>query len=560
MDERARSFTFRAILMGVSLVSLSQTIVATALPRITADLEGTDRYAWVATAYLVASVVVMLPAGRLADIVNPRLLLLGSTSLFLLGSLLCGMAPSMDALIAARALQGVGGGALVSVNAAVLGLIYPPRERGAVMGVYTATVAVSSVCGPLLGGILSDTVGWRSVFYAPLPVGMLALVFLWKFMPNQPPASTGRMDWVGTVALTGAILPVLVGFSSLGMKALALSALMVVCFVVIESRQADPLFELGLMRNAVFSLCNLAGSLAGATMMVASIYIPLYLVGVACISPTLSGLVLSPLMLGATLGSVWAGRALQRTGQYRWLLVGGALMNVACLAALQHLLGNAASIPWILGALLPFGLSLGIILPIITVAVQSSVPRERMGTASSSVQFFRTFGSALGMAVTGTILTATLHSNLIGHLPAEATRHGAQNAVMGFNEEAAIHRRFEKHMAALHENIHGAVQGDETARLRLAGHPLLHQSLEDGVKRRTNPALLEQQMDERAAAVARALENSVHTALRLTLIDATSAIFLFALALAVVGAAACLMVPQQPLPEGDSGEAPSGRG
>lgn len=399
----AQRLSLVGILLVTALVTMDQTIVATALPRIAADLHGTAAYSWVATAYLLACAVVMPVAGRMTDLVSGRLLLIGSTVLFLAASALCGLAWGMNELVLFRLLQGLGGGAILAVTAGVAGLLFGPRERGTVMAWYGLVVGLSSVLGPLLGGFFSDHLSWRYVFYVNLPLGAVALAFLAWSMPPLAPEGQGRMDWAGAVTLALWSVPLLLACSGVSPWLLAVAAVFLALFLHLESRRADPMFALTLFKDPVFLWSSLAYWVLGGANVAAIIYLPLYLVQVQKVSATGSGLVLVPVVVGLVAGSMVTGRIVKHFGRYRLLLLVGGLLVVASLGYTAHHL-IALKYAEITALMVLLGLGLGLTVPTFPLAVQNSVERSRMGTASSFLQFFRLMGGSMGVALLGTLV------------------------------------------------------------------------------------------------------------------------------------------------------------
>jgi EmrB/QacA subfamily drug resistance transporter len=411
------------LLFGTFLVALDSTVVATASPRIVADLSGAEWYAWIAGGYLLGSAVVMPPAGRLVDLVNGRWILIASTALFLGASAMCGAAGSMGALIAWRVVQGLGGGAMMAATSGLIGLIYAPTERGAVMGWFGTVLGGASVLGPLIGGVLTDSLSWRWVFYVNLPLGAICLYFLFRGMPDLEPEGRGGLDVWGTAFLLGWSIPLLLAlsgdygrnpFASTGgtvLMAVALAAFVV--FVVIERRATSPLFDLGLLSNRVFTLGSLGFSCSGGAYLGAVLYLPLYLVQVRGVSATWSGMVITPVVLGLVLGSIAVGRITKRLRRCRPLLVVGALVGVGALAALHQSLSATTSYVLLVGLMVAVGIAFGLLLATYPIAVQNAVERARMGTASSFLQFFRFMGQTIALAVMGAQVAAVQQVSLV---------------------------------------------------------------------------------------------------------------------------------------------------
>lgn len=411
------------LLGGSFLVSLDSTIVATAAPRIVADLGGEAWYSWIAGGYLLGSAVIMPLAGRAVDLVNGRLLLMASTALFILASGLCSLAESMEALIAWRVLQGLGGGAMMAVTMGLVGLLYAPTERGPVMAAYAGVLAVASVAGPLLGGLLADHLGWRRVFDVNIPLGLVSLGFLLRGMPDLTPEGRGRLDLPGSGLLVAWSVPLLLalsggrgegpggGLPDAGLLAIAAPSLAL--FLYVQRRTPDGLFDLGLFGNRVFTLGGLGQACAGGAYISALFYLPLCLVQVQGVSATQAGLALTPVLLGLMVGSTLAGRLTGTLRRTRPLLLAGGGLALPSLLAAGAALTEGASYPALAALMLPLGAAFGVLLTSYPIAVQNAVERARMGTATSTVQFMRTLGQSAALALTGTLMTGNTGEALI---------------------------------------------------------------------------------------------------------------------------------------------------
>jgi EmrB/QacA subfamily drug resistance transporter len=411
---RETLFTLIGIFAGIFLAALDQTIVATALPRIVQDLGGTALYAWVATSYLLASTVSIPIFGRLIDLYESRKVLLVAVAIFLLGSLLSGLSPNMHAQIAFRGLQGLGGGALFAVAISVIGLLIPPRERARIQGFFGAVFGLSSIIGPLLGGVLTDHFSWHSIFFINLPIGAVAFYFILRYMPASRPDHGPRFDFPGTATLViwSSCLMLALSWggnlhpwnSPLILALLAAAAIAFAAFLYVQRNFKDPLFDLHLFGNPVFRFAGLAMLFFGSVFMVSILFLPLYLVRVKGVSATHSGLMLIPLTLGLVAGSTLGGRLAGIIGRYKMILVIANVCLLASLLGMRLLLLADASRASIAGMMVLIGLSVGPGLPLYTLSVQNSVDRRRMGTASSAIQFFRQIGASLGVALMGAVL------------------------------------------------------------------------------------------------------------------------------------------------------------
>jgi len=454
VDPRDRGPILFGILLVLFLGALDQTIVSTALPKIAEDLQGVDRYAWVVTAYLLASTCLVPIYGRLADIHSRRTIQLGATTLFLAGSALCGLAgefgdlplvgDGMNQLILFRGIQGAGGAGLFAMTFIVIADLYPPAERGRYQGLVGAAFGVASVMGPLVGGLLTDHAGgvipgvegWRWVFWVNLPLGGVALWFLARRMPPLEPAGEGRLDRAAALLLVGGLAPLVLalqldrvrhpwtGGTTMGLLAVAL--LFLGGFVRRSLRSRDPIVDPGLFREPVFASSTAAVVLYGATFLGVLIFLPLYVVNVLGVSATRAGVAVMPLSLGVVLGSITAGQVVARIGHYRRiLLLSGAVMVLG--TWLISGIGPETEYLRVTLYMVVVGIGVGPSFPLFTLAVQNAVDVRRVGQATSAVQFFRQIGGTLGIAVMGSVLTAGLVAAFVSAgLPAELVSGGAE--------------------------------------------------------------------------------------------------------------------------------------
>jgi EmrB/QacA subfamily drug resistance transporter len=529
---RERNLALLGVFLCLFLGALDQTIVSTALPRIVQDLGGTSLYAWVATSYLLASTVALPVAGRLADMVSPKWILLVSATVFLIGSALSGLSGSMDALIGFRALQGLGGGAIFAVGSTVIGLLFPPRERGRVQGLFGAVFGLASVVGPYLGGVLTDSFSWRYVFYVNMPVGAVALYVLLAHMPSVRVPRRQSFDTGGVVTLLLWTVPLLLALSWAGstyawtspqvLGLLALSAVMLAAFYFVERRSAAALFDLSLLRVPTFTWAGIGTLFFGAAFLGSVLFLPFYLVFAKGVSPTGSGLALTPLTIGAVLGSVGSGQLASRLGRTKPILLVGNLWAAAVFFLIYAVMTVhlAESVLVVLMVLLGIGIGPGF--PLYTLAVQNVVRREQLGVASSGNQFFRQIGSAIGAAVMGALLVSTLTSQITAHLP--RSLRGSASA-QGFTSNQLTSRdelkaKVERGFATAAEQLGAALRGDRAAYAALMASGKVPKAyrrlLTPGgipaeVRQQTaaSLALLERAMDGDGAARARVAASSV---------------------------------------------------
>ncbi|MBV9278546.1 MAG: MFS transporter [Chloroflexi bacterium] len=410
-----------AVMTGMLLAALDQSIVGTALPRIVSELGGLDKLAWVVTAYLLTSTAVTPLWGKISDLYGRRLIFQVAISVFLAGSALSGLSQNMAELIAFRALQGVGGGGLFSIALAIIGDVIPPRERGRYQGYFGAVFGASSIAGPLLGGWLTDGPGWRWIFYINLPIGIAALVITSVVLKLPVTRRDHTIDYLGAAAIVAGVSALLLyldwagnhyGWTSpQGLGLVGTFLLLAVLFVVVELRSPEPIIPLRLFRNSIFSVGNGYAFLGGMAMFGSAIFLPVYLQAVKGMSPTQSGLALVPMVVGIAGMSMTAGRLITRTGKYKVFPILGAAILIVGLLLLSHV---HVDTPYWQIALFAFiaGGGLGFTMQTVVVAIQNSVEFRDMGTATSSVTFFRQTGAAIGTAVYGAVLTNRLNQYL----------------------------------------------------------------------------------------------------------------------------------------------------
>jgi EmrB/QacA subfamily drug resistance transporter len=421
-----------ALMLGMVLASLDQTIVATALPTIAGDLHGLNHLSWVVTAYLLTLTISTPLWGKLGDLYGRKKLFQGAIVIFLIGSALAGLSQSMAELIAFRAVQGVGAGGLLVGSQSITGDVVSPRQRGRYMGYFGAVFGLSSVAGPLLGGLFTQHLSWRWVFYINIPIGVAALLVVSSVLHIPVRRTEHRIDYLGS-ALLGAAVTCIILLTTWGgttyrwgsgtiLALAAASVILVVAFCLVESRAVEPLIPLDLFRNRVFNVACAIGFIVGIVMFGAIIYIPLFLQTVNGETPTISGLALLPLVVGMLATFIPSGRLVTRWGRYKiFPIVGTALMTTGLY--LLSLLGP--STPFALTALfmMVVGMGVGMVMQVIVVAAQNSVPYSRLGTATSAATFFRTIGGGFGVALFGAIFNSRVFAELTTYLPSSAMRH-----------------------------------------------------------------------------------------------------------------------------------------
>jgi EmrB/QacA subfamily drug resistance transporter len=453
-----RNAVLFAVLLGLFLSALDQTVVGTALPRIVTDLHGNGLYTWVVTSYLLTSTITVPIYGKLSDIYGRKIMLLIGISIFLAGSWLAGLSQDMTQLIAFRALQGIGAGALFPISLAVIGDLFTPRERGRYQGLFGAVFGLSFIIGPFIGGWITDNISWHWVFYVNMPIGVLALGVIVAVLPNfHPPVTTPfrDLDFLGIALFTAGVVPILLGLTNKGLTnsqgtlyswtdpsvggLLLIGLVILAIFLFVETRAKQPIIPLGLFRDRTFSATNLAVFLIAFGMFASIIFLPRFYQAVKGISATESGYLIWPLLVGLIGSSIISGIVISKTGRYKAILVGAMSVFVVGSFLMTHITvttSDASLWSW----MLLMGLGIGPSMSGFTVVVQNSAPIAMLGAATSTLTFLRQVGGTVGLAIAGTLFsqefTQKLPSSLLANgvpprLARQFAAHGAGSGGSG---------------------------------------------------------------------------------------------------------------------------------
>ncbi|MGH7610694.1 MAG: MDR family MFS transporter [Candidatus Dormibacteria bacterium] len=449
LSRRAKMAIVLAVMLGLFLSALDQTVVGTALPTIVTDLGGNNLYVWVVTAYLLTSTVTVPIYGKLSDLFGRKRLLIIGISLFLVGSALSGLSQNMGELIAFRGLQGLGAGALFPIALAVIGDLFTPRERGRYQGIFGAVFGVSFLIGPFLGGWITDNISWHWVFYVNLPIGLAALAVIATQLPNhRREGATPSIDYLGSLVFTLAVVPILIGLTEKGLSStsggatpwlswevaglIGLGLVLVGVFLFVEARAKEPILPLDLFRNRTYAASQAAMFLMSFAFFIAVIFMPRYYQAVRGISATASGYMLWPLLVGLMGTSILSGLVIARTGKYKRLLIGAMVLMTLGILLMTQLTATTGDYPlWVW--LFVLGVGIGPAMSGYTLVVQNAVPVARLGVATSTLTFGRQVGGTIGLAVAGTALSSSLASDLPKDLakngvPAQIAQHLAASS------------------------------------------------------------------------------------------------------------------------------------
>jgi EmrB/QacA subfamily drug resistance transporter len=446
-------------MLSLFMASMESTVVATAMPTIVSQLGGLNSYSWVFSVYMLASTTTVPVYGKLSDLYGRRPIYAIAMALFLIGSVLCGLSQSMGQLIAARAVQGLGAGGLLPLAFIIIGDLFTLEQRARMQGVFSSVWGVSSVIGPLLGGFLVDQVSWHWVFFINVIPGLLAAVLVWRAWIDRPRANSATrpaVDYAGAGLLTISVVVLLLGLFEFGTPvgwALTAAALLLLALLAwVERRAADPVLPLLLFRDRLFVIACLHGVLAGWAMFGSTAYVPLFVQTVLGTSATAAGATLTPMLIAWVTASIIGSRLLLRVGYRTLALIGMTLLTVGSFLMTQVGVGTSELL--LLGGLSLMGIGMGLSIPAFLIAVQSTVRREALGSATSTVQFSRSIGGTLGVSVMGAVLSARLAGGMLaaGLDPAQVSLNTLLDPIASASASTALD-------TALRSVLAGAIQG-----------------------------------------------------------------------------------------------------
>ncbi len=426
MSTRTKVIVMAGTLLGLFTSAMDQTVVGTSMPRIVGDLGGFGLFSWVGTGFMLASTTTVPIVGKLTDIYGRKPFYMAGIFILLLGSALAGSSQSIEQLIAFRVVQGLGAGMIMGIAFAIIGDVFPPAERGKWAGLMSGVFASASVIGPLIGGTLTDHAHWRWVFYVNLPLGSLALLVLFFGMPYIRPVTRSRLDYRGIVLLIATVVPMLLAFSWAGSRydwastqivgLFSWAAAGLIIFTYAELRAEEPLLPMSLFRNRIFTVSALVTLITGVGLFGSLYYVPLFVQGVIGRSATNSGFVTMPMMIAMAIAATISGQIMSRFGHYRALGTVGLLVIVAGMYVLSSMTASSTSVDATRGMVV-LGIGLGMSMPLFMLAVQNAVPYRFMGISTSTMQFLRSVGGTMGVAIMFSLVQRSYSSALQTTVP-----------------------------------------------------------------------------------------------------------------------------------------------
>jgi EmrB/QacA subfamily drug resistance transporter len=410
------------LIISLLIVAIDSTITTTAMPKIIASLGGLQYYVWPFTIYLTTVIISAMLSGKLSDFYGSKKILIGALLVFVSGSVLCGFSQNMTELIIFRALQGLGAGIIVTIPKKIIAEMFPPRQRGKYMGLFGVAGGISTVIGPTLGGIITDTLGWQWIFFVNVPIGIISLSLIIPYLPEFGVIVKEKvMDYLGIITFTGALTSFLVALTfsqqnnvisgALLDSLWIFSLIMISGFIYAELKAKEPILPLYLFRNSVFTISTVSVFLLGAISLAGTVYIPLFLQLVQGLSPSASGVYLTALMFAMIITAILSGQIISKTGTYKKLAIISFAIGAFGMFLLSTLTQNTNNLELIVYEII-VGIGAGLAMPIFIIASQNAVAKRDLGVVTSSSMYFEQLGSVIGLAVLGTIVNMTLNFNL----------------------------------------------------------------------------------------------------------------------------------------------------
>ena len=427
LSHRAKMEILFAVMLGLFLGALDQTIVGPALPTIVTQLSGNDYYVWAITIYLLTSTISVPFWGKLSDIYGRKPIFMIGIVIFLIGSALSGLSQNMGMLILFRGIQGIGAGSLFPVALAVIGDLFTPQERGKYQGLFGAVFGIAFVAGPLIGGWLTENLSWHWIFYVNIPIGIVALIVIQRLLPTvKTPSATRNFDLIGGTIFTIAMVFLLVGLTNKQFSDwtdptvggfIIIGIVGTLLFIFAESRAKEPIVPLDLWKGRTYSATMVSVFFAAFAFFGAIVFLPRWFQVVEGFSPTDSGLAALPLMVGLIFSSIVSGLIVSRTGRYKWLIVGSVVvMGLGVLLMTQLTKDTAVAVVWLW--MFIAGLGVGPTFSVPTIVIQNAVPFRQLGVATSNLTFFRQIGGTIALAFVGTIFGTSFKDNLVPQMSA----------------------------------------------------------------------------------------------------------------------------------------------
>ncbi|TYR79775.1 MFS transporter [Priestia megaterium] len=447
LDHRKKVTIMIAIMSAMLFTAVNQTIVGTALPRIIAELQGIEYYSWVFTSFMLASSITAILVGKLSDIYGRKPFILTGIGIFIVGSLFAGFSNTMIQLIIFRAVQGLGGGLIMSTAFTAVGDLFSPRERGRWQGLLSSVFGLASIFGPTLGGWIVDNANWHWVFWVFLPFGVVAFILILMLFPSVEKREGEKVDYIGSLFLTTTIVPLLLAFSWAGSKYEWVSAPIIslffgtvvsfAVFIIVERKAASPVLPLHLFKNSIFTLSNIVGFILGAGMFGAAMYIPFFIQGVIGRSATASGLIMMPMTLAMVLASTVGGQYITKTGKYKGIAILGLAIMSSGMFSLTVMSPDSTAATVIINNIV-VGIGLGMSFPVFTLIVQNAIEQRYLGVATASSQLFRQIGGTMGVAVMGTMMNSRMAAHMTEEVSSSTVPAELASKLQGLNPQVLM--------------------------------------------------------------------------------------------------------------------------